>query len=107
MLKSLISYVDDRIIDSWFNQEDLEIPIIEGWNYFTPNAAMQVSVGDSLIRLDSAEGRASFKYIMENYIIPGLQDGTLPEITIERDGYGNKLVAISEKQYDLSENPFI
>ena len=106
MLNSLISYVDDRIIDSWFNQQDLEVPIIQGWNYFTPNAITQTAATDSVMKLDSPEGRATFKYIMENYIIPGLQNNTLQEIKITNNA-GNKLVNIGENRYNLSKNQFI
>jgi len=40
MLKALISYVDDRIVDSWFNSRNIEMAVLDGQKYFTPNATL-------------------------------------------------------------------
>lgn len=87
--EQLLKYVDERLIVSWLENEvgyKYRIPFNEGEKYFNMNGDLQSSNSFDHKDLTTPEGRATFKYIMEKYIIPGLQNGTLKKIKVDEDG---------------------
>ena len=113
-LRGIMEYVDNRLILSWMEGEagqNFKFPVMEGETYIDINEKYTTSSTLQLLDLSTPEGRASFKFIMENYIIPRLQENTLKEVNIvkERNSEG-KLVEkskLGEKTIDVKNNKFI
>ena len=79
----LSNYTRDVITLNWFmRQPDLTISIPEGWKYYNPNKSnirkpdtfVAREVGERYsVKLNTQEGIATFKLVVENYIIPALK----------------------------------
>lgn len=77
--KKTEQFVDELIRDRFFYSLNLVYMVPKGVDYFTVESGMlkrNTSNGNALIRLGTIEGNASFKLLMEDVIIPDLQNNS-------------------------------
>ena len=73
-------YIDKILIKKWFKSlgSKSKFKIKKGWKYFDESGNLVESDDDNTtINLNNIHGIASFKYMMDNYIIPLLQKGVV------------------------------
>ena len=104
-LKGMMEYIDNRLVISWLENEigqDFKFPVMEGESYIDINGRITQQPTLQLLDLTTAEGRASFKYVMENYIIPKLQSGELKQVEVT-----NGVSKVTDKTINVKDNLFI
>jgi len=74
-LTQLLHYVDDRLISTWLDNvvaPEYQYKVKENWSYLGPKTETIKTPIELTLSLKDAGGKASFKYVMENYVIPQL-----------------------------------
>lgn len=118
MQKGLLHYIDDLLIVKWLNslsegksnlsedekeQSKYELPVFEGSTYFSKYVDRVKSPSSFLMQLNESCNLASFKYIMENEIIPNLKQGILNDVKITKDNDGN-IIKIEKVEKPVDPN---
>jgi hypothetical protein len=73
-LRGISEYVDDVLIIKWLENNNFQFTIHEGEPYFK-NGVRKPASSDIVLKLDTDDGRASFKLWFEQTVIPSLQKG--------------------------------
>ena len=90
--RTLLKSIDKTIIKNFLYGRNFKIPVTPEQKLL--KNGVETNQHESEIILDNAEGFANFKYLMENYIFPGLVNGSIK--------------GFNDGQYrDLSSNPLI
>lgn len=74
------NYIDKVLIQKWFKSLGYksEFRLKKGWKYFDESGNLvEAHDNNTTINLNNIHGIASFKYMMDNYIIPLLQKGVV------------------------------
>lgn len=72
------NYIDKVLIQKWFKSlgDKSEFRLKKGWKYFDESGNLvEAHDNNTTINLNNIHGIASFKYMMDNYIIPLLKQG--------------------------------
>lgn len=67
-------YIDELIIRKFLNHENIGIKVKAGDKFFQDGQLIEASA-DMIYNLSDDDGLASFKYYMENTVIPMLKNG--------------------------------
>lgn len=79
-LKAINKYISDLLITNYINNLDLVFPVMQGEPQFDKNQTLTYSSNNKLISLSTPEGRATFKAIVEQSLIPMLKSGKYRDI---------------------------
>lgn len=105
MVNRLLRYVDDLLITKWLRESDFKFPVFEQQKYFNKYVDRITAPYNTLIDLSTSSGRASFKLLMEQEIIPQLKNGYYYDVdkVINSDG----TVTLSRVRKEVIPNAFI
>lgn len=78
--KGVENLFDDFTFKKWLHTKNFKVKILDKQSYLTFNPSLNtikedVSNGDQYIDLDTQDGLANFKMVMENYVLPSIISG--------------------------------
>lgn len=71
--KQVVNFVDELLIANWLRQSGLRFKVPAGVKYYKPTRNLDVAKEDIILNFESSHDYATFKYLMENWIIPELK----------------------------------
>lgn len=74
-LTKLVRSIDNNLVVGFFQNEDIQIPIIKGFPVYDKYGRENPANESQLLKLDSLEALATFKRWMESTVIPELKNG--------------------------------
>lgn len=98
-LNKLVHSIDNNLIVGFFSYKQIKIPIPKDTEIFIKTGIKDSTTVEDLFSLNNINNIASFKYYMENVVIPNLQQG-------KYYAYENEKV-IEKTDEDLKSNDFI
>lgn len=107
ILKKVQQFVDDYISNAWMLTKNIQIKLPEGQKYIVgKDLKIKSANKNTVIRLGTKDGNASFKLLMESTIIPNLQRGFNGDTT-NNTIYENKFIKslhyiINDKTYNYA-----
>lgn len=111
ILKKTQQFVDDYISNTWMLSKVIQMRLPEGQKYITISESkfqpeIKIAEKNTVIRLGTKEGNASFKLLMESTIIPNLKrgfNGDTINSTIANNGFIKSLqYIINDKTYNYA-----
>lgn len=105
-------YIDELIIRKFLNHENIGIKVKTGDKFFQDGQLIEAST-DMIYNLSDDDGLASFKYYMENTVIPMLKNGytissnglRVSTPILSRNEFLNKLI-VTDKKSSLDGSPY-
>jgi len=86
---------DEVILRRFLKNQNFSMEIDSDWSILSPLFEIVSDHGKRVLNLDGGLDFSNFKFLMENYIVPGLKNGTL------------RRVMKNGKYQSISDNPFI
>lgn len=74
-LSKLVHSIDNNLVVGFFSSQDIKIPFPKNKTLFYKNGVKTTSKTDGLLSLNSIDNIQTFKYFMENDVIPNLKNG--------------------------------
>lgn len=97
---NILKQIDNCIISKYIQESNIVIPIKKGWKFLQSDASFSKFVKNGDYQIKDRASIATFKYLMESVIIPGLKRGEVTRIS-------DKGVVTTEKIPSLQDNNFI
>lgn len=106
---NILKAIDNEIINEYLSEKMYQIPVKKGWNRINKDKSKGIFVEDGILTLKDRADFATFKYLMENVIIPNLKQGKVVTSNgVEQDMpnlKSNKFIQdlkfVSEKNYSF------
>lgn len=97
---NILKQIENNIIKKYIYESNIEIPVNKDWSFLQSDGSLNKFAKSSSFSLKDRASIATFKYLMESTIIPGLKRGSF--ISLKEDGKVNK-----SNEPSLKNNYFI
>lgn len=106
---NILNAINNEIINEYLTERMYQIPVKKGWHRINKDKSKGVFAEDGVLTLKDRADFATFKYLMENTIIPNLKqgkvvtfDGVEQDIpSLKSNKFIQDLKLISEKNYSF------
>lgn len=71
--KEVVNYVDELLVANWLRQSGLRFKVPAGQSFYKPNRNLEKASEDRLLNFETSHDYATFKYLMETWIIPEMK----------------------------------
>lgn len=85
-IKGINKYVYDLFLRNWLRTKQYKFPLLAGQTYLNGYADKVQSKRNTYINISTADGIASFKYLMEEVVIPKLKRGEFDDLEVDNEG---------------------
>lgn len=73
----IIGAANDLMLMKYFENRNILFPVLKGQPMIKPDGTIYSATSNNNLDLSTEDGRANFKFIFENYIVPKMKNGTL------------------------------